>query len=879
MSALIRPIDAVLPGSAGQFGEKARNLALLVRAGFPVPASWAMSAEASNRIYTAALPQALRPQVLFAHGAPSGADLDEARSLLLGAPLEVSVAEALRETWRAMQKLEVLRIAVRSSSLSEDQAAVSAAGMHESVLNVADLPGLFDAVKVCLASVFSPQVASYLGFLSQPVGAMGLILQAMVPAEVSGVMFTANPITGDTSELVINAAYGLGTGVVDGTLTPDSYRIEKSSHWLRDHVIGSKHQRVQARPTGGLDVVEVPAAQAQKLALDDHMLELLINLGQRIEDHFREPRDIEWAIAEDTFYVLQARPITTGLGVGGPGRAHKPRRSGGRDARRFVWSNINVGEALPGVATPLTWSVLSGFSELGFRRAFAALGCSVPKDSVLVGNFRGRIYLNLSELARIGSQVPGLRPASVFPLGGGGLVQEIENDLVPLSSTGFLLRLPATVTRLVGENAGLSRRVESFERRFEAEVSRIQRLDLRILPAASLDETLSDVQQLLDETGGFALGIYGGLLASMLALQSALRVGRSREAADRIQRDLLSGLDQVDSAAVGWRIEGIAALLAQDAQLAARFGSPERRPARLEDLPQGPVRTALAALLAEHGHRAVREAELAEPRWREDPRPLFAMLALQLRSQSGGIDSARRAAQIRGRGQQALAAMPLPIRSLLTPLVSVVQHRMRLREQLRSHVIRVLGLFRLVALDASRRMRVREPSLPAQAAVHLSLDELHAYLRGELQSVLVRVRARVVQLDRDAAMPAPPDTFVGYPRNVGEAAAPGAELRGQPGSGGVVEGRARVLSCVAEASALEPGEILVVRAVDVGWTPLFLVAGGLVSELGGPLSHACVVAREYGLPAVLNVPGATQRVRTGDLLRVDGDTGEVQLLG
>jgi pyruvate,water dikinase len=421
--------------------------------------------------------------------------------------------------------------------------------------------------------------------------------------------------------------------------------------------------------------------------------------------------------------------------------------------------------------------------------------------------------------------------------------------------------------------------VESFERRFHAEVSRVQRIDLRILPAASLDETLSDVQQLLDETGGFTLGVYGGLLASLLALQGALRLGRSRQEADRIQRDLLSGIEDVDSASVGWRIERLAELVARDPQLAGRMLGSHGRPERLDDLPEGAVRAAFAALLEEHGHRAVREAELSEARWREDPRPLFAMLAVQLRAQGAGVDSARRAELLRGRGEHALSSMPLPVRTAVGPLVQVVQRRMRLRERLRSHVIRVLGLFRLVALDASRRMRVREPGLPPQAAMYLSLEELHAYLRGELNTVLTRVRARMAQLARDAAMPAPPDTFVGYPRNAGEDAAEGPVLRGQPGSGGVFEGPARVLSSVAEAGLLEPGEILVVRAVDVGWTPLFLSAGGLVSELGGPLSHACVVAREYGLPAVLNVQGATRRIRTGQRLRVDGDTGEVQLVG
>ena len=218
-----------------------------------------------------------------------------------------------------------------------------------------------------------------------------------MPADVAGVLFTANPRTSNASEMVINASYGLGHLVSDGRSCRDTYYIDKASGFLRDRVVGEKRWRGVPAAQGGVEERPVPDVLAGRQALDEHALARLTDLGRRIERHFGDARDVEWALLGDALYVLQARPIVQRAAV--PVRRRKPHGAERRLTADpgVVWSNVNVGEALPGVATPLTWSVLSGFSDLGFRRAFAALGCTVPRRSNLVGNFRGRIYLNLSE--------------------------------------------------------------------------------------------------------------------------------------------------------------------------------------------------------------------------------------------------------------------------------------------------------------------------------------------------------------------------------------------------------------------------------------------------------------------------------------------------
>ena len=287
---------------------------------------------------------------------------------------------------------------------------------------------------------------------------------------------------------------------------------------------------------------EVPVALRSELCLDAAQVDTLTTLSLRVEESFGQPQDIEWAFAGAQLFMLQARPITTPVDI----ESWRKRGDVARiDRARIVWSNVNVGEALPGVATPLTWSILSSFSELGFRRAFGSLGCSVPRDAELVGEFRGRIYLNLTEFMSILSQVPGLRPKTLLALGGGGMGDRLETDIVPRSRAAFFARLPVTAARYARENYNITERVRAFESFYESERRRIESVDPALLSPASMAALLRDVEHLLDEAGAVMLTVYGNLLASVVLLQGVLALVVS-EQADTVQRDLLGGLADVE---------------------------------------------------------------------------------------------------------------------------------------------------------------------------------------------------------------------------------------------------------------------------------------------------------------------------------------------
>lgn len=883
----VRPIEALVPRKAAAFGGKARGLATLVRAGFAVPAGFAISSAVAEEAMARALPARDRIGALL--GAPAREIGSERLEGIARAVRELTIPraeeDAIRDAYRALVKDGAAAVAVRSSALHEDQAQRSGAGLYETVLGVTSEEALLDAIRLVWSSAVSPRVITYLRALgvradSSRGGGVGVVVQALVPAEVSGVMFTVNPLSGDTQEIVVNAAYGLGSAVVDGRVSPDTYRVDKASGWVRDHIVGDK--ALATRLVGGVLVEEeVTSALREREALPEGRVAELAVLAQRIEQAFGDARDVEWALAGSSIFVLQARPVTALASTGSTARRARPRRA--RDRSKIVWSNVNVGEALPGVATPLTWSILSGFSDVGFRRAFGALGCTVPTDAELVGNFRGRIYLNLSEFFSIASQVPGISPRMILALGGGGELagEPFEVDESAPSAAGFLARLPMTAARFARENFQITRRVEAFDRAFAADRDRLRAIDLRLLSSTAVHRVLFEVERLLDQSGQVLLNVYGNLLATVVALRTVVGFFSERgEGSDAFFRELLSGLLDVDSAGPGLELTRIAETARRDTDARAYLLSCPSEAARVLDMPAGPTRGLMARFFEIYGDRGTREAEIAEPRWREDGTLPFATLRLHLLREDGAaLDVERRQREIRERAQGELERrVPRPARFAVRKLLELVQRFLRMREKLRANVVTVLGLFREVALDTSRRMRAMEPGVGDDGAFYLSLAELHGVLRGDVPTVGDLVRARRLQMQRDAALPAPPDTFVGFPPPVAPPDPDASELRGLGACAGRVLGMVRLVNDPADVADFRPGEILLAQQTDVGWSPLFLVAGGVITELGGPLSHASIVAREFGIPAVVNVKRATSVLRTGDRVELDGEHGTVRLI-
>ncbi|MEZ4459281.1 MAG: PEP/pyruvate-binding domain-containing protein [bacterium] len=821
-------------------GGKAYGLMLANQAGsFRVPHGFVVTTEAFDVMVDLVVPLARTT--------------DELRRALRNEPVPVKLYEELE----ALTDGGKGHWAVRSSAFDED-GRKSFAGQQHTVLNVTGMDALVDAVRDVWASLYDPTALVYRARLALDglPGSMAVVVQRMVTPTSAGVVFSRNPMNVELPEMVVSAASGLGTTVVDGE-SCDTYYLERPSGYLT-------RRDVAAKPV-----------------LETADLEKLATLALRTEGLLAKDRaipgaDVEWAIEGDQIFVLQARPITGQ-------RAER--------APQVVWSNANVGEALPGVATPMTWSVLKEFSQRGFERAFGSLGLDVPNDAELVGSFHGRIYLNLSEFVGIASAIPLLNPQALYEVAGGGGADVLKN-IAKRPSTAFLSRLPTTVPRILMTQASMPIVAKMWEEFFDRRCEQFFNRDLyRMSHGAMLDE-LNALDRLFNMTGLVMLSVSSNFLMSYVVTTEMLRWFGADEAQGR-QQDLMADLG-VKSAEPGQQLLELGRIARRSVRLRRIIGenpSDQVLAVLMQNAQHKDVRHFLDELdvFREHyGHRAPREAELATPRWRENIAFAFDVV-------KGFLDAPHLPSPgevTRGRQERSQKTHDL-IRRAFAPGVREVFHGMllltranaRMRESTRARVVDALDMYRHYLLECGRRMVQTGLLHRADDVFFLKKPEVLQWLDDVTvgRDFKRRVVVRKAVFEAFEQLPDPPSTFVAQGDDMVFTTAREVEahdhtslreISGLPASAGRVTGRARVITS-PDGAVLEPGEILVVPYADVGWTPLFIGAGAVVMGLGGPLSHAAIVAREFHIPAVVNAQGACDTIKTGDLVTVDGDRGVV----
>ncbi|MFO0666058.1 MAG: PEP/pyruvate-binding domain-containing protein [Polyangiaceae bacterium] len=843
-------------------GGKAARLGWLQDRGFPIPETWVLPAEAFRNAMRA-LPPGYEPRSLLRASTPRllYARTEEAHREILRLTLPRDIEAELAEFFAKVSASAPWGLAVRSSATCEDGALVSMAGLADTKLGVRSKEELVEAVKYVWASLASARALSYLASHGVRDVSMAVVIQRVVQARAAGVLFTQAPNAGHAGERLVNATLGLGHDVVGGQVEPDVWYMKA------DGRVSSVTLATKESPTAKGTFTDAPA-------LRESDLRELSDYASKLEGAAREPWDVEFVCDESKLWIVQARPVT-GRGFPDGGNA------------TTIWTNANVGEALPGVATPLTWSVAGAFSEAGFRSAFATLGCSVPRSAKLVANVQGRFYLNLSQFLRISAQVPWLDPNTLLSLGGVGDPGDLT--VPPVSRRQFYSRLPLTATRLVREQLRLDDMVNRFEEFAERAKEHHRSLDLGVLPDEGVAKTLRDLQALLERTGTVMLTSASSSLGANLALR--MLVARALpDDAERLAQALTAGIRDLESARPALGMARVAKVAKGDPEARAII---EQGITRIEQLPEGPTRRALAHFLELYGDRAVREAELSTPRWKEDQTHVLTMLRVALREGPRTAEGAETAFS-RAREGAAVALeelspkLGLATAPLLRHLVARTQKGARLRERMRSWVTTVLGLIREAALEANRRLVRLMPDLETEpefrtsggpraieSVFFLTIDEVMQALQTARADLGPVVRSRRGEYLRDVQRPDPPPTFTGAPPPIPLPPAQGHELPGVAASGGVVEGIARVLSGAEQMGDFLPGEVLVVQSTDVGWTPLFPLAAGVVTQLGGALSHAAIVAREFRVPSVVNVADVTRIIKTGERIRVDGDRGRV----
>ncbi|MEV4563734.1 PEP/pyruvate-binding domain-containing protein [Nonomuraea sp. NPDC049419] len=845
-------IDA---GMLAEVGGKAANLGELTRAGLPVPPGWVLTTEAYRRV---------------AEGLDTGgpAPAERARRHLLEAPMPEDVRAAIAGAYRELGG--DVPVAVRSSATAEDLPFASFAGQQDTFLNVVGQEALLTAVRRCWASLWTDRAVSYResNGIDHAAVRLAVVVQEMVDARVAGVMFTANPVTGRRRETVIDASPGLGEAVVSGAVNPDRFRFRDGR--VLERSAGDKALAIRAVPGGGTERVET--AQGE-LCLTDDEVRRLAELGARVEDHYGAPQDTEWAIdAAGTLWLTQARPITTLYPL------PETTRPGLR-----VYLSVNVVQGVMGPLTPMGVAAFRLISAGG-----AALAGNAPADPLDGAGFFAvsgeRAWLDITAAVRSG---PGRailpRALTLGEARAVSIMQGLFEDprLAPARGSartflrGFLrfaanLRLPVRFwVALTSPRRALAHSVA-----IGAELDR----RLHVPPSATPAQRLDHAQHVLARLFPLIIrimptAITGYALYALSARLSGVPLDEMSDVLRSVPHNPTTEMD-LELWHLATRVEPEPFRELPVSELVRRFQEGELPPVAQREV---------TAFLAEYGHRGVAEIDVGVPRWSEEPGHLLGVLANYLRMdggltpaelfEKGTREAKRRIGELAARaGRRARWRAPF-VRWAL----GRTRHYAGLRELPKFYLVKTLAAVRRSLFAVGEHLVGLGVLDRADDVFFLDLRETRAALKGgDLRELVAERRATHERERRRRHVPRVLLSDGTEPEALAAATADPGALTGTPASPGTVTGTARVV-LDPHGAHLEPGEILVCPSTDPGWTPLFLTAGGLVMEMGGAMSHGAVVAREYGIPAVVGVPDATHRVGSGQEITVNGAAGTVTL--
>lgn len=807
-----------------QVGGKAANLARLLAADFPVPGGLVVTADAFRRA-----------------AAESGSSPQE---------LPLALAAELTAAYVALGSPSV---AVRSSATAEDLADASMAGQYETILDVQGAADVVAAVARCWRSIDTPRTRAYLAAKGIAIDqvAMAVVVQELVPSAVAGVLFTVNPRSGRSNEMLIEAAWGLGESVVGGLVQPDTLVVDRTTGAVLQAVIADKRTTLEP---GSHAQREVAAERRLKPCLTAGQVDALRLLGERVATYFGSPQDLEWGIADGpdggTVRLLQSRAITTLLES--PQRLLATERTvlgAALAADHGPWVRHNLSETLPH-PTPLSWSVVSDFmrGDGGFGLLYRQLGFEPSPAIVSHGFLRliaGRIYQDLR-----------LSPELFFA----GYPFAYDLDLLR-NQPDAAQEPPSLANGTLAERFAIQRRLRRVDQQIE-----------RLIPSTDHDLINHLVPKFLTWCAEERARPLAQLTASdLLACWDA----RRRHVLTEFSPSSLlpsvicaTMMARLKTFLIPWCWDVEPGPMAELVSCGGPANFTVTAAAGLRDLAEG--RLSIGAWLAEHGHRAPAEFDLATPRWHERPETLLTYAA----NLAGGADPL---ALHRERVLEAAAAaaalaerMPAAEQREFTAMLAILHRYLRFREDAKHWLMHGYALLRDVALEAGRRLAIGEQVfLLTDPELRTALHTGYAPLALLAQRRSIRLAEARCQLP--ALITAEEIPTLGQP-----AALPGGtRLVGFPIASGCGQGPVRiVLHPESTGGDLGRGYILVCPSTDPSWTPLFVNAAGLVLERGGALSHGAVVAREMGIPAVV-LDGATTLLLAGESVAIDGERGLV----
>ena len=830
-------------------GEKAYTLGRLLRAGYNVPAGVVLTVDAFARHHT--------------DGATECASLDDYVLSLLAATAPSFAGGPL---------------VVRSSAVGEDGATQSFAGQLESVLHVTEVAGLERAVLQVWSSYWSERVRFYRAARGADESGMGVIVQRQVDARAAGVMFTSTVEGHMLIELTAGLADRLVAGEVDG-----------------ERVVLDRAGMVRYRDDRTVRLSDDAIAELHRLALE-------------LERELGGPQDVEWALGarDGVVYVVQSRAITAPVSV-----ASLLRRATQEGARRVVWSNANINENYPRPVTPLLYSIATAGYANYFRNLALVFGVSPwrieamePAFRRIIGAHGGRMYYNLSAIHSVLRLAPfGRQLAASFDEFVGADGSDVATQAPrAVSKTRQFLEAAKIIAGAGWHFATLERRVRRFERRVDDFAKRADPARLGAMPITELGDLSAEFMEIRRRHWVDASLADAASMLCYGALAGLLRRAYAGTGRDELHTSLLKAIPGVVSGEPVLALWELSRIIRADRELHVLVE--RQRPRKVLETVATDKRftrfhEGLTNYLDTWGFRCSEELMLDGPSFQEDPAPVIDMLrayarvegpspAESMRQQAAEreLETARILDELRGRVVS--HRVPLGYAAVLSVLLPRTHAAIRYRERVRLKQALLYSRCRRIVLATGEALVRRGVIATIDDVFFLTADELIAIGSGTAmlpeatRAVVVARRAEHVRM---SALN-PPDSFTlgegEYSTSFGDATsaedANAGALRGTPACGGRARGRAAILSSVTEAERLAQGDVLVTRQTDPGWGPVFFLISGLVIERGGMLSHGAIIAREFGIPCVVCVKHAMERIPNGAMVEVNGDSGVVHVV-
>ncbi|WP_328336336.1 rifamycin-inactivating phosphotransferase [Streptomyces violaceus] len=862
----VRDLQEVDEAQVAVVGGKGAHLGGLSRIeGIRVPAGFCVTTDAFRRIVAESPSLADRLDQL------SRLDPDdreatrtlsaELRRTVEGIALPGDLAEAIT---RALAQLgEPAAYAVRSSATAEDLPTASFAGQQDTYLNVVGPTAILQHVSRCWASLFTERAVTYRqrNGIDHRAVHMAVVVQRMVFPHAAGILFTADPVTGNRKVATVDAGFGLGEALVSGLVNPDVFKVRDGEVVAKE--IAAKERAVQALSAGGTQEVAVDGQRQRQPALTDAQVVRLVRIGRRIEAYFGRPQDIEWCLVDDDFQIVQSRPITTLFPIPETG-----------DRENHVYVSVGHQQMMTDPMKPLGLSMWQLTAMVPMHEAAGRLFVDVTRRLASPASRAGL-------LDAIGKGDPLTRDALETVLDRDGFVPSLPDagpDGPPAGGASAPIDTgPAVVTELI--------------ERSQASIAALERAIRTKTGPALFDfllEAFEEHKRVLSDPLSMQ-AIMAGMEATWWLNDRLQEWLGEKNAADTLT---LSAPDNVTSE-MGLALLDVADVIRPHPELVAFLRGVEyvEDYVFLEELAKLPggteARDAIEAYLERYGVRCVGEIDITRPRWRERPATLVPAILDNVRNFEPGA-AERRFEEGRQKARKKeqdvlsrLRALPDGKRKAdeAKRMIDRVRTFIGYREYPKYGIVSRYFLYKRALLEEAERL-VRANVLPEREDVfYLTFQEFHDAVRSN------QVDGRLIQQRKDAFQSyhalTPPRVLT----SDGEALTgayrrddvPAGALIGLPVSAGTVEGRARVILDMAEAD-LEAGDILVTAFTDPSWSPLFVGIAGLVTEVGGLMTHGAVIAREYGLPAVVGVEQATRLIRDGQRIRVHGSEGYIEIL-